>query len=62
MRGFTDYGAFVELDNNLEGMIHVSDMSWTKRVNHPQDVLKKGQKIDVMVLAVDGTNRRISWD
>ncbi len=60
VRGFTDYGAFVELDNNLEGMIHVSDMSWTKRVNHPQDVLKKGQKIEVMVLAVDGTNRRIS--
>lgn len=60
VRGFTDYGAFVELDNNLEGMIHVSDMSWTKRVNHPQDVLKKGQKIEVMVLAVDGANRRIS--
>src|SRR3989338_7426927 len=60
VRGFTDYGAFVELDNNLEGMIHVSDMSWTKRVNHPQDVLKKGQKIEILVLAVDGTNRRIS--
>lgn len=60
IRGFTDYGAFVELDNNLEGMIHVSDISWTKRVAHPQDVLKKGQKVDVMVLSVDGTNRRIS--
>ncbi len=60
VRGFTDYGAFIELDNNIEGMIHVSDMSWTKRVNHPQDVLKRGQKVDVMVLSVDGTNRRIS--
>lgn len=60
VRGFTDYGAFVELDNSLEGMIHVSDMSWTKRVNHPQDVLKKGQKVEVSVLAVDGTNKRIS--
>ncbi|MFA6350505.1 MAG: 30S ribosomal protein S1 [Candidatus Omnitrophota bacterium] len=60
VRGFTDYGAFVELDSNLEGMIHVSDMSWTKRVAHPQDVLKKGQKVEAIVLAVDSANRRIS--
>lgn len=60
VRGFTDYGAFVELDGNLEGMIHISDMSWTKRVSHPQDVLKKGQKVDLVVLAVDAQNRRIS--
>jgi len=60
VRGFTDYGVFVELDNNIEGMIHISDLSWTKRVNHPQDVLKKGQKVEVVVLSVDGENRRIS--
>jgi small subunit ribosomal protein S1 len=60
VRGFTDYGAFVELDTSLEGMIHVSDMSWTKRVAHPQDVLKKGQKVEVVVLSVDAQNRRIS--
>jgi small subunit ribosomal protein S1 len=60
VRGFTDYGAFVELDNSLEGMIHVSDLSWTKRVSHPQDVLKKGQKIEVVVLSVDAPNRRIA--
>lgn len=60
VRGFTDYGAFVELDSSLEGMIHVSDMSWTKRIAHPQDVLKKGQKIDVTVLSVDSQNRRIA--
>jgi len=60
VRGFTDYGAFVELDNNIEGMIHISDLSWTRRINHPQDVLKKGQKVEVVVLSVDGTNRRIS--
>jgi small subunit ribosomal protein S1 len=41
-------------------MIHVSDISWTKRINHPQDVLKKGQKVDVLVLSVDSQNRRIS--
>jgi len=60
VRGFTEYGAFIELDSNLEGMIHVSDMSWTKRVAHPQDVLKKGQKVDVSILSVDSQNRRIS--
>jgi small subunit ribosomal protein S1 len=60
VRGFTDYGAFVELDSNLEGMIHISDMSWTKRIAHPQDLLKKGQKIDVRVLSVDSANRRIA--
>ncbi len=60
VRGFTDYGAFVELDSSLEGMIHVSDMSWTKRIAHPQDILKKGQKIDVIVLSVDSQNRRIA--
>jgi len=60
IRGFTDYGAFVELDNNLEGMIHVSDMSWTKRINHPQDILKKGQKVEAVVLSVDSRARRIA--
>lgn len=60
VRGFTDYGVFVELDSSLEGMIHVSDLSWTKRVSHPQDVLKKGQKVEVVVLSVDAQNRRIA--
>jgi small subunit ribosomal protein S1 len=50
----------VELDSNLEGMIHVSDISWTKRIGHPQDILKKGQKLDVAVLSVDSANRRIA--
>lgn len=60
VKGFTEYGAFVELDSSLEGMIHVSDMSWAKRVAHPQDVLKKGQKVEVSVLSVDAQNRRIA--
>lgn len=60
VRGFTDYGAFVELDSGLEGMIHISDMSWTKKINHPQDVLEKGQEVDVIVLAVDKENRKIN--
>ncbi|NQU18580.1 30S ribosomal protein S1 [bacterium] len=58
--GFTDYGAFVELDNNLEGMIHISDLSWTKRINSLQEVFKKGQKVEALVLSVDAQNRRIS--
>ena len=60
VRGFTDYGTFVELSNNLEGMIHVSDMSWTKKISHPQEVLKKGQRVEVLILAVDGENRKIT--
>lgn len=60
VRGFTDYGAFVELESGLEGMIHISDMSWTKKINHPQDVLSKGQPVDVIVLAVDPDSRKIN--
>ncbi len=58
--GFADYGAFVDLGNNLEGMIHVSDMSWTKKINHPQEVLKKGHNVEVVVLGVDAENRKIT--
>ncbi len=60
VKGFADYGVFVELDDNIEGMIHISDISWTKKVSHPQDVFKKGQKIEVVVLSVDADNSRIS--
>ncbi len=60
VRGFADYGAFVELEHGLEGMIHVSDMSWTKKINHPQEILQKGQPVEVMVLAVDGKGRKIT--
>ncbi|MDD4910332.1 MAG: 30S ribosomal protein S1 [Candidatus Omnitrophica bacterium] len=60
VKSFADYGAFVELDDGIEGMVHVNDMSWLKRVNNPQDVLKKGQRVDVVVLQVDGSNRRLS--
>ncbi|MFH1245262.1 MAG: 30S ribosomal protein S1 [Candidatus Omnitrophota bacterium] len=56
----TEYGAFVELEEGIDGLIHISDMSWTKKIAHPQDVLKKGQKIDAVVLAVDQDNRKIS--
>jgi small subunit ribosomal protein S1 len=56
----TDYGAFVELAEGIEGLIHVSEMSWTKRVKHPSQMLKVGDDVDVQVLEIDGANRRIS--
>jgi small subunit ribosomal protein S1 len=55
-----DYGAFVELEPGIEGLVHVSEMSWTKRVTHPSKVLEVSQEVDVMVLDVDTANRRIS--
>jgi len=56
----TDYGAFVELEKGVEGLIHVSEMSWTKRVTHPSKVLEMGAEVEVQVLDVDPGNRRIS--
>ena len=56
----TDYGAFCELAEGIEGLIHVSEMSWTKRVKHPSQILKVGDEVDVQVLEIDGANRRIS--
>jgi len=56
----TDYGAFVELERGLEGLIHVSEMSWTKRVTHPSKVLEVGQEVEVQVLDIDMQNHRIS--
>lgn len=55
-----DYGAFVELERGIEGLVHVSEMSWTKRVSHPSKVVEPGAEVDVMVLDVDSVNRRIS--
>jgi small subunit ribosomal protein S1 len=60
VRNFTSYGAFVELQEGIDGMIHVSDMSWTRKVNHPSEILKKADTVDVVVLEVDPSNQRIS--
>ncbi|MFC1548802.1 30S ribosomal protein S1 [Candidatus Omnitrophota bacterium] len=56
----TDYGAFVELEQGVEGLVHVSDLSWTKRVTHPKDILKKDEEIEAIILNVDEQNRRIA--
>ncbi|NQT45953.1 MAG: 30S ribosomal protein S1 [Candidatus Omnitrophica bacterium] len=60
VRNLTDYGAFVELEAGIDGLVHVSDISWTRRINHPKEVLKKGQKIDAVILSVDAQNRKIA--
>jgi len=60
VRNITTYGAFVELEEGIDGMVHVSDMSWTRKINHPSEVLKKNDEIDAIVLDVDTSNQRIS--
>ncbi|MEI7900207.1 MAG: 30S ribosomal protein S1 [bacterium] len=60
VRNFTTYGAFVELEEGIDGMIHVSDMSWTRKINHPSEVLQKGQQVDAVVLEVNPADQRIS--
>jgi small subunit ribosomal protein S1 len=60
VRNLTSYGAFVELEEGLDGMIHVSDLSWTRKINHPSELLKKGDEIKAQVLEVDRENQRIS--
>ena len=56
----TTYGAFVELEEGIDGMVHVSDMSWTRKVNHPSEVVQKGDEVDATVLDVDTDSQRIS--
>src|SRR5450432_3882235 len=60
VRNLTSYGAFVELEEGIDGMIHVSDMSWTRKINHPSEVMKKGEEIEATVLEVDRPNQRIA--
>ncbi len=60
VRNLTNFGAFVELEEGIDGLVHVSDMSWTRRVSHPSEVLKKGDTVEVAVLAIDKEQRRIS--
>lgn len=60
VRNLTDFGAFVEIEDGIDGLVHVSDMSWGRRVRHPSEVLKKGEKIQAVLTAIDVENRRIS--
>ena len=60
VRNMTAYGAFVDLEEGIDGMIHVSDLSWTRKINHPSEMLKKGDELEAVVLDIDKTNQRIS--
>lgn len=60
VRNLTAFGAFVELEEGIDGLVHISDMSWTRRIQHPSEVMKKGDKVDIKVLKIDNENRRIS--
>ncbi len=60
IRNMTPYGAFVELEEGIDGMIHVSDLSWTRKVNHPSEMLKKGDDVEAEVLEIDKANQRLS--
>jgi small subunit ribosomal protein S1 len=60
VRNLTSYGAFVELEEGIDGMIHVSDISWTRKINHPSEILKKGDEVEAVVLEVDRPNQRIA--
>src|SRR6202011_5780444 len=60
VRNMTDFGAFVEIEEGIDGLVHVSDLSWTKRVKHPSEVLKKGQMVQAVILAIEAKLHRLS--
>ena len=60
VRNLTNFGAFVEIEEGIDGLVHISDMSWTKRIKHPSEVMKKGEEIEIVILDIDKDNHRIS--
>jgi small subunit ribosomal protein S1 len=60
VKSISDFGAFITLDEGIDALLHISEMSWTKHVKHPSEILKKGQKIDVIILSVDPEKERIA--
>ena len=56
----TDFGAFIEVEEGIDGLVHVSDMSWTKRIKHPSEVLKKGDEVQAVILSIDAANQKLS--
>ena len=60
VRNLTEFGAFVEVEEDIDGLIHISDMSWSKRIKHPSELLKKGDVVEAMVLSIDAENQRLS--
>jgi small subunit ribosomal protein S1 len=60
VRNLTNYGAFIELEEGIDGLLHVSDMSWTRKISHPSEMLEKGQEVECKVLSIDQERRRIA--
>ncbi|MBI4832773.1 MAG: S1 RNA-binding domain-containing protein [Candidatus Lindowbacteria bacterium] len=60
VRNLTDYGAFIQIEEGIDGLLHISDMSWTKKVNHPSELLKKGDEVEVQILSIDSEHEKIS--
>jgi small subunit ribosomal protein S1 len=60
VRNLTDFGAFIEVEDGIDGLVHVSDISWTKRIKHPSEALKKNQEVEAVITAIDVDNRRLS--
>jgi small subunit ribosomal protein S1 len=60
VRNLTDFGAFIEIEDGIDGLVHVSDISWSRRIKHPSELLKKGQPVDAVITAIDPENRRMS--
>ena len=60
VRNMTDFGAFIEIEEGIDGLVHVSDLSWTKRVKHPMEILKKGQLVQAVILSIDAKGHRLS--
>ena len=60
VRKLTDFGAFLEIEEGVDGLVHVSDISWTKHIKHPSEMLKKGQTLQAVILSIYAPNRRLS--
>ena len=60
VRNLTDFGAFIEIEDGIDGLVHISDFSWTRRIKHPSEVVKKGEKVRAKILSIDVDNRRLS--
>jgi len=60
VRNLTDFGAFIEVEEGVDGLVHVSDISWSRRVKHPGELLKKGQQVEAVITGIDAENRRMS--
>ena len=60
VRNMTEFGAFIEIEEGIDGLVHISDLSWTKRVKHPSEILRKGSMVQAVILAIDANHKRLS--